>query len=356
MTRPKMLPTPASSTEIKGQDHSAKLCSLHLAFELPPSALPSDEAPKLTTSTKLSPGSPTPMPYLQPSETVKARRRSATAQPKEFALPPPPTRSCKIIQMKPRQQEKAAPTPSPAKGAGAKGAVSKPKKQPSPTSAAGRKIARKTAHSLIERRRRSKMNDEFAVLKGLIPDCTGEMHKLAILQAAIEYVHYLKDCKAKLEVQNSRNAAAATALRATQREYEHAKWQQEEEEGEEADEGGVKEERGQRRKDVEMGPGDSKLPMTSPPGTHSYQSPISPALTAQDILHQPFPQSGIPSPPSKSATITAATTRTTSPMPRPQLDTDHEASAALLMLHAWHQGGNGRNPARGMSVQDLLSS
>ena len=49
--------------------------------------------------------------------------------------------------------------------------------------AAGRKIARKTAHSLIERRRRSKMNEEFGVLKDMIPACKGqEMHKLAILQ------------------------------------------------------------------------------------------------------------------------------------------------------------------------------
>jgi hypothetical protein len=58
------------------------------------------------------------------------------------------------------------------------------KKQPSSTSVAGRKIARKTAHSLIERRRRSKMNEEFGVLKDMIPACTGEMHKLAILQVS----------------------------------------------------------------------------------------------------------------------------------------------------------------------------
>jgi hypothetical protein len=38
---------------------------------------------------------------------------------------------------------------------------------------------------LIERRRRSKMNEEFAVLKSLIPACTGEMHKLAILQVSV---------------------------------------------------------------------------------------------------------------------------------------------------------------------------
>jgi len=51
--------------------------------------------------------------------------------------------------------------------------------------AAGRKIARKTAHSLIERRRRSKMNEEFGVLKDMIPACNGqEMHKLAILQVS----------------------------------------------------------------------------------------------------------------------------------------------------------------------------
>lgn len=57
------------------------------------------------------------------------------------------------------------------------------RKQPSSTSVAGRKIARKTAHSLIERRRRSKMNEEFGVLKDMIPACKDqEMHKLAILQ------------------------------------------------------------------------------------------------------------------------------------------------------------------------------
>jgi hypothetical protein len=56
------------------------------------------------------------------------------------------------------------------------------------TTAAGRKIARKTAHSLIERRRRSKMNEEFGVLKDMIPACKGqEMHKLAILQVSIEH-------------------------------------------------------------------------------------------------------------------------------------------------------------------------
>lgn len=105
-----------------------------------------------------------------------------------FSLPPPPTRTRKIIQMKPRVQQEDLPDIANAsakmstdKAANAKAPAGK-KKQPSTTSVAGRKIARKTAHSLIERRRRSKMNEEFGVLKDMIPACTGEMHKLAILQ------------------------------------------------------------------------------------------------------------------------------------------------------------------------------
>lgn len=86
--------------------------------------------------------------------------------------------------MKPRgQQEDEEAYNDTQKPATGKAAATTPKKkQPSSTSVAGRKIARKTAHSLIERRRRSKMNEEFGVLKDMIPACTGEMHKLAILQ------------------------------------------------------------------------------------------------------------------------------------------------------------------------------
>jgi hypothetical protein len=43
---------------------------------------------------------------------------------------------------------------------------------------------------LIERRRRSKMNEEFGVLKDMIPACTGEMHKLAILQVSSTNQYY----------------------------------------------------------------------------------------------------------------------------------------------------------------------
>lgn len=44
------------------------------------------------------------------------------------------------------------------------------------------------------------MNEEFGVLKDMIPACKGsEMHKLAILQAGIEYVRYLQGCVERLQ-------------------------------------------------------------------------------------------------------------------------------------------------------------
>lgn len=130
----------------------------------------------------LSPTSPDADVLLEPSAK---RRKSVPASHNgdrdAFALPPPPTRTRKIIQMKPRAQERQSPE-----------MASPPADEPRPTpkkknsgsaTGAGRKIARKTAHSLIERRRRSKMNEEFGVLKDMIPACAGqEMHKLAILQ------------------------------------------------------------------------------------------------------------------------------------------------------------------------------
>lgn len=106
----------------------------------------------------------------------------------DFALPPPPTRSRKIIQMKPREaesQEASATAANQPAGKAQTQAGGKRKQNNAGTTAAGRKIARKTAHSLIERRRRSKMNEEFGVLKDMIPACKGqEMHKLAILQVS----------------------------------------------------------------------------------------------------------------------------------------------------------------------------
>lgn len=181
--------TPASSTEIQSKDGS-HITSLQMSFELPPPAVTEKRASTASTKSSLTssyqPTSPQ-SPSRPVSETVKTRRRSSVAQAPAkdvFALPPPPTRSRKIIQMKPRVLNEPDIS-NDADDLSGKTAPSPKKKQPSSTSVAGRKIARKTAHSLIERRRRSKMNEEFGVLKDMIPACSGEMHKLAILQVGL---------------------------------------------------------------------------------------------------------------------------------------------------------------------------
>ena len=131
--------------------------------------------------------------------------------------------------MQPRESESTELTPTGAplspqasRTQGTAQAGGKRKQTNSGSTAAGRKIARKTAHSLIERRRRSKMNEEFGVLKDMIPACKGqEMHKLAILQvgslfmlnnmakctnlmqASIDYLLYLEQCVADLQAKNN---------------------------------------------------------------------------------------------------------------------------------------------------------
>ena len=177
-------------------------------FALPPAAFSPSKANGASKRSSRSdpsvffPASPT-SPRLDPSRNANPPSQAGFKRPLEdLDLPPPPTRTRKIIQMKPKTQSSpkepaAAPAKPASKGntkAAANGtspAASK-KKQPSATSAAGRKIARKTAHSLIERRRRSKMNEEFSTLKNMIPACQGqEMHKLAILQVRLPYLPIL---------------------------------------------------------------------------------------------------------------------------------------------------------------------
>lgn len=170
MPRAALPPTPAASTEIQGKE-GCPLSATEKSFNLGPPAI----APKHTNG-------------VPPS--TKQGQSPANAN---FILPPPPTRSRTIIQMQPKPQHSEhlgkAPKQRSPKGStkemlsGSATANGGGKKQPSSTSLAGKKIARKTAHSVIERRRRSKMNEEFATLKGMIPACTDqEMHKLAILQ------------------------------------------------------------------------------------------------------------------------------------------------------------------------------
>ncbi|GKT40087.1 transcriptional regulator RFX1 [Colletotrichum spaethianum] len=412
MPRPTLPPTPASSTDIKGQDGSKNLNSLQLSFELPPPAIVQDASSISPKDTRTSPNTEfqailpsKAAPYpVQPSETVKSRRRSSAAQKaasnESFALPPPPTRSRKIIQMKPRATQEepeeapaAAGAKSGAAGPGKAGAAAAAaatttaqgkKKQPSATSAAGRKIARKTAHSLIERRRRSKMNEEFAVLKGMIPACTGEMHKLAILQASIEYVRYLEDCVAKLKAQRDASEARSPSESGLQTPAGRGEsW------------GAIPQFVPRYQEDpddVEMTDSEAPSPAFSPvqqqlPQTQhsrSQQPSVSPALLPQDAStrHRHDSYSSVSTDHPRHYSYSTSTTTSpafgpqtsvgyghggglgsalTSPALVPQRDLDQEATAALLMLNSDRRGTVGeagamRSAGRGMSVRDLLST
>ncbi|KAK4547403.1 hypothetical protein LTR36_001059 [Oleoguttula mirabilis] len=213
MPRPHAPPTPGSSSEMRGKEGSMAAPP----FNLPPTAFPEPDRYSAHSSTPSASGSDSSYrPVSPPSPADLSSKRPATqARPvitkDDFALPPPPTRSRKIIQMKPKESERQesqhqSATEAP-QVAGRTQSTSlqggKRKQNGTGNTAAGRKTARKTAHSLIERRRRSKMNEEFDTLKSMIPACAGqEMHKLAILQASIEYLRYLEQCVTDLQAQN----------------------------------------------------------------------------------------------------------------------------------------------------------
>lgn len=212
MPKPSFPPTPSASLDITGK-HDANAPQLESAFALPPAALTgrrsvasSSEASENASDSSYRPAGSRPISPSSPVESSKpsnARKRSSTTAQQsvvtkdDYSLPPPPTRSRKIIQMKPKDSQDTSQAQSQAQSAKPSTASNTTtngtkRKQTSNTSAAGRKIARKTAHSLIERRRRSKMNEEFGVLKDMIPACRGqEMHKLAILQVLWMRATYL---------------------------------------------------------------------------------------------------------------------------------------------------------------------
>ncbi|KAI7343898.1 hypothetical protein KC322_g6143 [Hortaea werneckii] len=210
MPRPNPPPTPGSSSDIRGKEADL----LAPAFDLPPTAYCPEQDRASSNSSVVSSANGSDSSYRPASSGVagESRKRSAphpgpVITTDDFTLPPPPTRSRKIIQMRPRGPAQHDPSPAQSsqgvartQTAGTQGG--KRKQNATGQTAAGRKIARKTAHSLIERRRRSKMNEEFGVLKEMIPACQGqEMHKLAILQASIEYLRYLEQCISDLQAQ-----------------------------------------------------------------------------------------------------------------------------------------------------------
>ncbi|KAF2084425.1 hypothetical protein K490DRAFT_49076 [Saccharata proteae CBS 121410] len=383
MPRPALPPTPQASTDIQAKQPDPNAAH-DPSWTLPPAALARDRGSVSSSSvascnasdSSYHPTSPVPVvahhhaqtnnASTSPSTTTRKRSSNGAVVTKDdYSLPPPPTRLRKIIQMKPKPEpeERAASDGnatatantkggSKAKGgdvAGA-GAASGKKKQASGSTPAGRKIARKTAHSLIERRRRSKMNEEFGVLKDMIPACAGqEMHKLAILQASIEYMRYLERCVAELkESHRSRQESAAEPPRSAtlSSAFQAPPMQQS---SAVAAAAADDDDACASSEDEEMS--DALSPTTTTPhaiyshhshshsvqsvhSTHSTHPTPSPALYPLDRHHNIFAP-------------------LTSPALRPvDCREDREATQALLMLNCDRRAWTG---GRGMSVRDLLS-
>jgi hypothetical protein len=127
-------------------------------------------------------------------------------------IPPPPELKPTIIQMQNSNSESNENTPDqfpnmqPTEG----NSAAKKRRRRSSSSLVSqsevekRRREHKTAHSIIEKKRRIRMNREFEALKYLIPACrnslisgtsannNGEgMYKLTILQATVDYIKYL---------------------------------------------------------------------------------------------------------------------------------------------------------------------
>ncbi|KAL8944473.1 MAG: hypothetical protein Q9211_000570 [Gyalolechia sp. 1 TL-2023] len=328
------------------------------SFALPPPAI----APAPTCETQ-----------TEGNERLQARTGS------EYSLPPPPTRTRKIIQMTPKMDPRGETADSSTEkkpGKTRQTAIRKStvKKQPSSTSQAGKRIARKTAHSVIERRRRSKMNEEFGVLKDMIPACSNqEMHKLAILQspqASVEYLRYLEQCVKELKAATDANSNAI--IQKSPPAFQQSSQLGRDPFGDDDNDDDDDE--------------DSDVGMTEPSNLPSLQTEfqaqtsayISPHSTATSPALDVFqyqkatsyrpPPSVLPSPTIGSHQSVgrwglhpSIHSASTSPglMPTSSKEADEEATEALLMLNKDRRSTNASGTSShggGMSVKDLLSS
>ncbi|KAL9587281.1 MAG: hypothetical protein Q9212_000328 [Teloschistes hypoglaucus] len=354
MPRTTFPPTPASSTDIVGKDSANQLlCKEKISFALPPPAI----APAPSRNRPLE----EERPQDGPTES-------------DFSLPPPPTRSRTIIQMTPKMSQAPEFVKSPtgatsarARQTGVRGAPAArkttTKKQPNTTSQAGKRTARKTAHSVIERRRRSKMNEEFGVLKNMIPACKDQdMHKLAILQASIEYLRYLEQCVTDLKAATNLKTSPLNVQHFTPTERQTNDEQEDEDEDEDTD----VEMTGRELLPLQTARQEQESPLTTPFSTTA--SPAIEFLVGQKPVCHVSSLAGLPSPALGSQTSTGpdyirpyAHSASTSPTLAGKVskEADEEATEALLMLKKDRRNTNtssSGSSGRGMSVKDLLSS
>lgn len=384
MPRPSFPPTPQPSTDITGKS-SANAPHLEGGFTLPPAALgsrasvasssgPSENA---SDSSYQPPSPSSPVAASKPGHALK--RSSASAQHSiitkdDYSLPPPPTRSRKIIQMKPKAPQdsaKAQPQVQPAKATTSASCSGTKKKQASNTTAAGRKIARKTAHSLIERRRRSKMNEEFGVLKDMIPACRGqEMHKLAILQvhtavatcevranstkASIDYMRYLEQCIGDLKTahQPRLDSPSSVASEAPKPpllrhidEDEHEEEAEEDEEMEDAVSPTGTEDA--RRKSESQFTNASPAIYPSDRSAYTHSTTTSPSILPHDRRYSAGPSPALQaSDPHHYSLASSSSIRSTvtSPQLHPSPSLGNKTPSALQFSNAFHSGPPSTGP------------
>lgn len=190
------------------------------------------------------------------------------------------------------------------------------------------------------------MNEEFGVLKDMIPACEGhEMHKLAILQASIEYMRYLETCLEDLKTVHgqcpTKSSASPGIVVATARSNSSTPLSQDTE----------MQDLPPLRQAISatMSSSYPRLPSISPallPNTRTNSTHPSPYHGAS-IYPWPNPTgSALPSPAFEPQSrgpshIHHGSFKLSSPAMSPtQMPEDHEATAALLMLNADRRNWN----------------
>lgn len=327
-----------------------------MLLELPPSAFEGTRSPPSSPLIS-SDGEEDPdyQPLSTKTKSIKPatnKRKSSLTKKDHIAipLPPPPGRARKIIEMKPKPSTSASPIPSSSSTA-AKDTTEGTKKT-SKSTTASRKISRKTAHSLIERRRRGKMNDEFEVLKDMIPACKAsedggsgrEMHKLEILKASVEYIRYLKDCVCQFQGDGEACCAQQEMIGTAQNHKDEHDMD------------------GEEDTDVEMGMEQStpdhvtpKLTTQSGLGEKDVDMPIDPQLMHFNPNPPPTPKLSPAILPQPSASFTTRVRSPTSPLTIPQKQQTSSYTTSSVDAQSFDERHFSFSPA-GAHSQSFLAS
>lgn len=369
MPQPGLPLTPASSTDLIAKEYVKQV--VEYGFSLGPPAIQSGASSASSNTSVKSDSSYRP---TSPTSSRKRPRQEDYLEAQQepimtdySTLPPPPTRSRRIIQMKPDDKNKARQTAT--EKADKKKATNS--RTNSATTAAVKKTARKTAHSIIERRRRSKMNEEFETLKSMIPACTGQpMHKLAILQAGIDYMRYLEQCVADLQGTNRETQPPISIPQSqapTPRQQSAELLDSEDDEERDGE--------GEGEEDTNIGDHILKSEEVDVPGSRISPPGYNSSMASPAILPQP-PQSYQYATSTQSSTVPSpsfgprndswssmdrsripyslSANHSPAILPQRAHDATEEASAALLMLNHDRRYSRSERPT-GLSVQDLLS-